>query len=163
MLVTDVSMRVAPIYERITRRWLDHPEELADEFAKAWYKLIHRDMGPVSHFVGPLLPKEVMLWQDPVPAVSHELIGADDIAALESKILASGLTVSQLVKTAWAAASSTTSPHSRTTRRSRCPRRSTVGRTGSGTSVRTSDSTADAGRIDGSAGPLRHAQGGAAR
>ncbi len=106
MLITDVSMRVDPIYERITRRWLDHPGELADEFAKAWYKLIHRDMGPVSRYVGPLVPKEVMLWQDPVPAVSHELIGADDIAALKSKILASGLTVSQLVKTAWAAASS---------------------------------------------------------
>jgi catalase-peroxidase len=106
MLITDVSMRVDPIYERITRRWLDHPEELADEFAKAWYKLIHRDMGPVSRYLGPLVPKEVMLWQDPVPAVAHELIEADDIAALKSQILASGLTVSQLVSTAWAAASS---------------------------------------------------------
>jgi catalase-peroxidase len=106
MLTTDLSLRVDPIYERITRRWLDHPEELADEFAKAWFKLIHRDMGPLARYLGPLVPKEVMLWQDPIPAVTHDLIGADDIAALKSQILSSGLTVSQLVSTAWAAASS---------------------------------------------------------
>ncbi len=106
MLTTDLSLRVDPIYERITRRWLEHPEELADEFAKAWYKLIHRDMGPVARYLGPLVPKEVMLWQDPIPAVTHELVGADDIAALKGQILSSGLTVSQLVSTAWAAASS---------------------------------------------------------
>jgi catalase-peroxidase len=106
MLTTDLSMRVDPIYERITRRWLDHPEELADEFAKAWYKLIHRDMGPVVRYLGPLVPKEVMLWQDPIPAVTHDLIGEADIAALKKQILSSGLTVSQLVSTAWAAAAS---------------------------------------------------------
>ncbi len=106
MLTTDLSLRFDPIYERITRRWLDHPEELADEFAKAWYKLIHRDMGPIARYLGPLVPKEVMLWQDPIPAVTHELIGADDIAALKKQVLSSGLTVSQLVSTAWAAASS---------------------------------------------------------
>jgi catalase-peroxidase len=106
MLTTDLSLREDPIYEQITRRWLEHPEELADEFAKAWYKLIHRDMGPIVRYLGPLLPKEIMLWQDPIPAVTHELIGAADIAALKSQILSSGLTVSQLVSTAWAAASS---------------------------------------------------------
>ncbi len=106
MLTTDLSLRVDPIYERITRRWLEHPEELADEFARAWYKLIHRDMGPVSRYLGPLVPKETLLWQDPIPAVTHDLIGAKDIAALKGEILSSGLTVSQLVSTAWAAASS---------------------------------------------------------
>ncbi|AKN17023.1 catalase/peroxidase HPI [Mycobacterium haemophilum] len=106
MLTTDLSMRFDPIYEQITRRWLEHPEELADEFAKAWYKLIHRDMGPVTRYLGPLVPKEVLLWQDPIPGVTHDLIGAADIAALKSQILSSGLTVSQLVSTAWAAASS---------------------------------------------------------
>ncbi|QUR69754.1 catalase/peroxidase HPI [Mycobacterium spongiae] len=106
MLTTDLSMRMDPIYERITRRWLDHPQELAEEFAKAWYKLIHRDMGPKSRYLGPLVPAETLLWQDPVPAVSHDLIAAADIAALKSQILASGLTVSQLVSAAWAAASS---------------------------------------------------------
>lgn len=106
MLATDLSLRVDPIYERITRRWLEHPEELADEFAKAWYKLIHRDMGPVARYLGPLVPKQTLLWQDPVPAVSHDLVGEAEIASLKSQILASGLTVSQLVSTAWAAASS---------------------------------------------------------
>lgn len=101
MLATDLSLRVDPIYERITRRWLEHPEELADEFAKAWYKLIHRDMGPVARYLGPLVPKQTLLWQDPVPAVSHDLVGEAEIASLKSQILASGLTVSQLVSTAW--------------------------------------------------------------
>ena len=106
MLTTDLSMRVDPIYERITRRWLEHPEELAEEFAKAWFKLIHRDMGPVARYLGPLVPQETWLWQDPVPAAAGELIGADDIAALKSQILESGLTVPQLVSTAWKAAAS---------------------------------------------------------
>ncbi|MEU2000974.1 catalase/peroxidase HPI [Rhodococcus sp. NPDC019627] len=106
MLTTDLSLRIDPAYERITRRWLDHPEELADEFAKAWYKLTHRDMGPVARYLGPLVPQETLLWQDPIPAVTHDLIGADDIATLEGQILSSGLTVPQLISTAWAAASS---------------------------------------------------------
>ncbi|WP_406238920.1 catalase/peroxidase HPI [Nocardia sp. NBC_01009] len=106
MLTTDLSLRVDPVYEQITRRWLDHPDELADEFAKAWYKLTHRDMGPIVRYLGPLVPQEVLLWQDPVPAVTHDLIGAADIAALRSQILSSGLSVSQLVSTAWAAAAS---------------------------------------------------------
>lgn len=106
MLTTDLSLRIDPAYERITRRWLDHPEELANEFAKAWYKLTHRDMGPVARYLGPLVPQETLLWQDPIPAVAHDLIGADDIATLEGQILSSGLTVPQLISTAWAAASS---------------------------------------------------------
>ncbi|MFC9439809.1 catalase/peroxidase HPI [Nocardia sp. NPDC057030] len=106
MLTTDLSLRFDPVYEQITRRWLDHPEELAQEFAKAWYKLTHRDMGPIVRYLGPLVPQETLLWQDPVPAVTGDLIGAADIAALKSQILASGLTVAQLVSTAWAAASS---------------------------------------------------------
>jgi catalase-peroxidase len=105
MLVTDVSLRVDPIYEPIARRFLEHPDELADAFAKAWYKLIHRDMGPVTRYLGPWVP-EPQIWQDPVPAVDHELIGDADIAALKEKLLASGLSVPQLVKTAWAAAAS---------------------------------------------------------
>ncbi|MGW4845370.1 catalase/peroxidase HPI [Nocardia brasiliensis] len=106
MLTTDLSMRFDPSYERITRRWLEHPEELAQEFAKAWFKLTHRDMGPVVRYLGPLVPQETLLWQDPIPAVTHDLIGAADIAALKSQILASGLTVAQLVSTAWSAAAS---------------------------------------------------------
>ena len=105
MLTTDLSLRMDPIYEPITRRWLDHPEELAEEFAKAWYKLLHRDMGPVSRYLGPWVP-EPQLWQDPVPKVDHELIGDADIAALKGKILESGLSVSQLASTAWASAAS---------------------------------------------------------
>jgi catalase-peroxidase len=105
MLVTDVSMRVSPIYADITRRWLDHPEELNEAFAKAWYKLLHRDMGPVSRYLGPWVA-EPQLWQDPVPAVEGELIDESDINALKSKVLDSGLSVQQLVKTAWSAASS---------------------------------------------------------
>jgi catalase-peroxidase len=105
MLTTDLSMRMDPIYGQITRRWLDHPEEMTEAFAKAWYKLLHRDMGPVERFLGPWVP-EPQLWQDPVPAVDHELIDDQDIASLKAKILDSGLSVSQLVSTAWASAAS---------------------------------------------------------
>jgi len=105
MLTTDLSLRMDPIYEPIARRFLENPQALADAFAKAWYKLTHRDMGPLSRYLGPLVPKEPLLWQDPVPAVDHELIGEQDIAALKSKILASGLSIPQLVSTAWNSAS----------------------------------------------------------
>jgi catalase-peroxidase len=94
-----------PSYGPITKRWLENPKELADAFAKAWFKLTHRDMGPVSRYLGPLVPKEPQLFQDPVPAVGHELIGEQDVAGLKAKILASGLSISQLVRTAWASAS----------------------------------------------------------
>jgi len=104
MLTTDLSLRVDPIYEPIARRFLKNPRELADAFAKAWYKLTHRDMGPLSRYLGPLVPAQPLLWQDPVPAVDHKLIGKQDIAALKAKILASGLSISQLVATAWASA-----------------------------------------------------------
>ena len=106
MLVTDVSMRVDPIYGKITRRWLDHPEELAEAFAKAWYKLLHRDMGPVSRYLGPWVPDEVQVWQDPVPEVNHKLVSSKDVAALKAKVLKSGLSVSDLIATAWSSASS---------------------------------------------------------
>ncbi|MDI3315838.1 MAG: catalase/peroxidase HPI [Mycobacterium sp.] len=105
MLTTDLSLRMDPIYGKITRRWLDHPEELEEEFAKAWYKLLHRDMGPVSRYLGPWVP-EPQLWQDPVPEVDHELVSDADIAALKTKVLGSGLSISQLVSTAWASAAS---------------------------------------------------------
>jgi catalase-peroxidase len=105
MLVTDVSMRVDPIYGEITRRWLDHPEELNEAFAKAWYKLLHRDMGPISRYLGPWIA-EPQLWQDPVPAVEGELIDESDVEALKAKVLDSGLSVPQLVKTAWSSAGS---------------------------------------------------------
>lgn len=105
MLVTDISMRVDPIYGEITRRWLDHPEEMNDAFARAWYKLMHRDMGPISRYLGPWVA-EPQLWQDPVPAVDHPLVDESDIAALKAKLLDSGLSVQQLVKTAWASAAS---------------------------------------------------------
>ncbi len=104
MLTTDISLRVDPIYAPITKRFLDHPQEFADAFAKAWYKLTHRDMGPLPRYLGKLVPKEPQIWQDPVPAVDHELIGAQDIANLKSKILASGLSISTLVNIAWASA-----------------------------------------------------------
>ena len=104
MLTTDLSLRFDPIYAPISKRFHDHPQELADAFAKAWFKLTHRDMGPISRYLGPLVPKEPQLWQDPVPPVDHELIGEKDIAALKAKILSSGLSISQLVKTAWASA-----------------------------------------------------------
>jgi catalase-peroxidase len=106
MLTTDLSLRMDPVYERITRRWLEHPEDLADAFARAWFKLTHRDMGPIARYLGPEVPAEHLIWQDPVPAVTHELIDAADIASLKAQILASGLSVSQLVSAAWAAASS---------------------------------------------------------
>jgi catalase-peroxidase len=104
MFTTDLALRVDPSYERISRRFLENPEEFADAFARAWFKLTHRDMGPLSRYLGPLVPKEVLLWQDPIPAVDHELIGEKDIAALSARILASGLSISQLVSTAWASA-----------------------------------------------------------
>ena len=106
MLTTDLSLRVDPVYERITRRFLANPDELADAFARAWFKLTHRDMGPIARYLGPEVPAEALIWQDPVPAVTHQLIDAADVAALKGQILASGLPVSQLVSTAWAAASS---------------------------------------------------------
>jgi len=105
MLVTDISLRVDPIYEKISRRFYEHPDQFADAFAKAWYKLTHRDMGPIQRYLGPLVPKEVLIWQDPIPPVDHPLINDQDATALKEKILASGLTVSQLVSTAWASAS----------------------------------------------------------
>jgi catalase-peroxidase len=105
MLTTDLALRFDPAYEKISRRFRDNPQEFADAFAKAWFKLTHRDMGPISRYLGPEVPKEPLLWQDPVPPVTHELIGAKEIADLKAKILASGLTVSQLVSTAWASAS----------------------------------------------------------
>lgn len=105
MLVTDVSLREDPIYRQITQRWLEHPEELSEAFAKAWYKLLHRDMGPISRYLGPWIP-EPQLWQDPVPAVDHELVDDSDIAALKSKVLESGLSIPQLVKVAWSSAAS---------------------------------------------------------
>ncbi len=105
MLTTDLSLRFDPIYEKISRRFLENPDQFADAFARAWFKLTHRDMGPIARYLGPLVPKETLIWQDPIPAVDHPLIGEQDIAALKAKILASGLTVSQLVSTAWASAS----------------------------------------------------------
>jgi len=105
MLTTDLSLRLDPTYEKITRRWLDHPEEFAEEFAKAWYKLLHRDMGPVTRYLGPWVP-EPQLWQDPVPSAEDQLIGDADIAILKSRLLDSGLSISQLVSTAWASAAS---------------------------------------------------------
>ncbi|HRJ29237.1 MAG TPA: catalase/peroxidase HPI [Cyclobacteriaceae bacterium] len=105
MLTTDLSLRFDPVYEKISRRFMENPDEFADAFARAWYKLTHRDMGPIARYLGPEVPKEELIWQDPIPAVKHKLIDEKDIAALKAKILASGLTVSQLVSTAWASAS----------------------------------------------------------
>src|SRR5262249_476484 len=105
MLVTDISLQVDPVYAKISRRFYEHPDEFADAFARAWFKLTHRDMGPIVRYLGPLVPKETLIWQDPIPTVDHPPIGPDDIAALKATILASGLSVSQLVSTAWAAAS----------------------------------------------------------
>ena len=105
MLTTDLSLKMDPVYEPISRRFYENPQELADAFAKAWFKLTHRDMGPVTRYLGPLVPAEPQIWQDPVPPVTHELIGAQDIAGLKGTILASGLTISQLVSAAWASAS----------------------------------------------------------
>jgi catalase-peroxidase len=105
MLTTDLALRLDPIYAPIAQRFHEHPDQLADAFAKAWYKLLHRDMGPLSRYLGPWVP-EAQLWQDPVPAVDHDLVGAADITALKAKLLGSGLTASQLISTAWAAAAS---------------------------------------------------------
>ncbi|HZE53038.1 MAG TPA: catalase/peroxidase HPI [Bradyrhizobium sp.] len=105
MLTTDLSLRFDPAYEKISRRFYEHPDQFADAFARAWFKLTHRDMGPIVRYRGKLVPKETLIWQDPIPAVDHPLIDDKDIAALKTKILASGLTVSQLVSTAWASAS----------------------------------------------------------
>jgi catalase-peroxidase len=105
MLTTDLSLRLDPAYEKISRRFYENPDQFADAFARAWFKLTHRDMGPIHRYLGPLVPKEILIWQDPIPAVSHPLIGEGDITALKAKILASGLSVSQLVSTAWASAS----------------------------------------------------------
>jgi catalase-peroxidase len=105
MLTTDLALRFDPAYEKISRRFYEHPGEFADAFARAWFKLTHRDMGPVARYLGPLVPKETLIWQDPIPALDHPLIGAPEIAALKAKILASGLSVSELVATAWASAS----------------------------------------------------------
>jgi len=105
MLTTDLSLRFDPAYEKISRRFYEHPDEFADAFARAWFKLTHRDMGPIARYLGPLVPKQMLPWQDPIPAVNHPLIGEQDAAALKAKILASGLSVSQLVSTAWASAS----------------------------------------------------------
>lgn len=105
MLTTDLSLRFDPIYEKISRRFYENPEELAEAFAKAWFKLVHRDMGPKSRYLGPEVPAEDFIWQDPIPAVDHQLIDAQDEAQLKNKILESGLSVSELVSTAWASAS----------------------------------------------------------
>ena len=106
MATTDIALRVDPVYEQISRRFYEHPEEFADAFARAWFKLTHRDMGPIARYLGPLVPAEILVWQDPVPAVDHELVGAEEIAALKVQLLSSGLSVAQLVSTAWASASS---------------------------------------------------------
>ena len=101
MLTTDLSLRMDPDYAPISKRFLENPADLKEAFAKAWFKLLHRDMGPLSRYVGPLVPTEPQLWQDPVPAVDHELVGDQDVADLKAKVLASGLSVAQLVSTAW--------------------------------------------------------------
>jgi catalase-peroxidase len=106
MLTTDLALRFDPAYEKISRRFFEHPDQFADAFARAWFKLTHRDMGPIERYLGPLVPKETLIWQDPVPAVDHKLIGEKEIGALKAKILASGLSISQLVTTAWATAAS---------------------------------------------------------
>ena len=104
MLTTDLSLRFDPAYEKISRRFFEHPDQFADAFARAWYKLTHRDMGPIARYLGPLVPKEHLIWQDPIPAVDHPLVGEAEIESLKAKLLGSGLTVSQLVTTAWASA-----------------------------------------------------------
>ncbi|SPR97813.1 catalase/peroxidase HPI [Cupriavidus taiwanensis] len=106
MLTTDLSLRFDPVYEKISRRFLEHPDQLTEAFARAWFKLTHRDMGPRARYLGPEVPKEQLLWQDPVPEVDHPLVNDQDVAALKQKVLASGLPLSQLVQTAWASASS---------------------------------------------------------
>ena len=105
MTTVDLSLRYDPAYEKIARRFLEHPDQFADAFARAWFKLTHRDMGPRARYLGTEVPKEELIWQDPIPAVKHKLIEEKDIATLKRKILASGLSVSELVSTAWASAS----------------------------------------------------------
>src|SRR6201993_5198052 len=105
MLTTDLALRFDPVYEKISRRFYENPEQFADAFARAWFKLTHRDLGPRGRYLGPLVPAEVLIWQDPVPAVDHELVNDKDIEALKAKVLASGLSISDLVTTAWASAS----------------------------------------------------------
>jgi catalase-peroxidase len=105
MLTTDLALRFDPAYEKISRRFHENPDQFAEAFARAWFKLTHRDMGPIARYLGPLVPKEHLIWQDPVPAVDHELVGGAEIAVLKAKVLASGLTIPQLVTTAWASAS----------------------------------------------------------
>jgi catalase-peroxidase len=105
MLTTDLALRVDPVYEQISRRFLEHPDQFADAFARAWFKLTHRDMGPIARYLGPEVPTEILVWQDPVPAIDHELIGPAEAAALKAEILGSGLSVAALVATAWASAS----------------------------------------------------------
>jgi catalase-peroxidase len=105
MLTTDLSLRLDPVYEQISRRFMEHPDEFADAFARAWFKLTHRDMGPIQRYLGPEVPDEVLIWQDPLPAVDHDLVDADDVASLKQQVLDSGLSISQLVTTAWASAS----------------------------------------------------------
>jgi catalase-peroxidase len=105
MLTTDLALRMDPAYEKISKRFFEHPDQFADAFARAWYKLTHRDMGPIARYLGKEVPKEVLIWQDPVPAVDHKLVDEKDVAALKSKVLSAGLTVAQLVSTAWASAS----------------------------------------------------------
>ena len=105
MLTTDLSLRLDPIYEKISRRFLEHPEEFADAFARAWFKLTHRDMGPIARYLGPDVPQEELLWQDPIPEVNHPLADQNDVAVLKERVLASGLSISELVTTAWASAS----------------------------------------------------------
>jgi catalase-peroxidase len=105
MLTTDLALRFDPVYEKISRRFYENPDQLADAFARAWFKLTHRDIGPRARYLGPEVPEEELIWQDPIPAVNHKLIDAQDIASLKGKIMASGLSVSELVSTAWASAS----------------------------------------------------------
>ena len=105
MLTTDLALKLDPAYEKISRHFFENPDEFADAFARAWFKLTHRDMGPHARYLGPEVPQEELIWQDPIPAVDHPLVDENDIAALKDKILASGLPLSQLVSTAWASAS----------------------------------------------------------
>ncbi len=105
MLTSDLALRMDPAYEKISRRFYENPDQFADAFARAWFKLTHRDMGPIQRYLGPLVPTETLIWQDPIPAVDHALIDDADIASLKAKILASGLSVPQLVSAAWASAS----------------------------------------------------------
>ena len=130
MLTTDLALRFDPSYEKIARRFYEHPDQFADAFARAWFKLTHRDMGPRARYLGPEVPSEELIWQDPIPAVNHKLIDAQDIAHLKGKILASGLSVSQLVSTAWASASLSAAPISAVGRTARAfaSRRKRIGR-----------------------------------